>query len=169
MLSQIGLLPGSGRRPPPPPALSDGEVAEQWLEYTLAIFPIKLARPSIVFFPLIEEKKQTEHMSGLEQSVAEKFRHILEQNQWVTPAPAAAAATAPIPPAPPAAPMATAPAPATSSYPATPQLIAGGGNHHLPSSPLMMLMFVLAVVAEAYFIYLVIDSLRNKSDTRDRR
>ncbi len=114
-------------------------------------------------------------MSGLEQSVAEKFRHILEQNQWVTPAPAAAAATAaaataPIPPAPPAAPMATAPVQAASSYSATPQLVAGGGSHHhLPSSPLMMLMFVLAVIAEAYFIYLVIDSLRNKSDTRDRR
>ena len=109
-------------------------------------------------------------MSGLEQSVAEKFRHILEQNQWVTPAPAAAAAAAPIPPAPPAAPMATAPVQAASSYSATPQLVAGGGSHHhLPSSPLMMLMFVLAVIAEAYFIYLVIDSLRNKSDTRDRR
>ena len=74
-------------------------------------------------------------MSGLEKSIAEKFQHILEQNDWVAAASVQPPAPTPAAPAPPSIPSAP-PAPHTAA-PAdrTVATIFSGGGTVFPTLP----------------------------------
>ena len=90
--------------------------------------------------------------SGLETSVLDKFRHILEQNQWMS---TGAPAERPLPPTPP-----TAPLPAQHSV-----LSAGGKFPVLPpsnldrsTSPIFFVTIAFLVAIEMYVAYRALKS-----------